>query len=79
MEYSSVLASFFIVIPIVHERVSKERKNQTQQLETVFISANGVPAEANIGNDGLPSDFLCDEQKNGIENKNIQSVLWQKL
>lgn len=56
-----------------------KRKNQTQQLETAFISANGGPAEAHVGNDGPSPDFLCDEQENGIENKNIQSMLWQKL
>lgn len=78
MEYSSVLTSYFIVIPIVQKCVPKE-KNQTQQLETAFISANGGPAEAHVGNDGPSPDFLCDEQENGIENKNIQSMLWQKL
>lgn len=62
MEYSSVLTSYFIVIPIVQKCVPKE-KNQTQQLETAFISANGGPAEAHVGNDGPSSDFLCDEQK----------------
>lgn len=79
MEYSSVLTSYFIVIPIVQKRVSKESKNKTQQQEAAFISANGKLAKAHVGNDGPSSDFLCDEQKNGIENKNIQSMLWQKL
>lgn len=56
-----------------------KNKDQTQLLETAFISANGGPAEAHVGNDGSSSDFLCDEQENWIENKNIQSMLWQKL
>lgn len=63
MERCSVLASYFIVIPIVQKRISKESKNKTQQLETAFISANGRQAEVHVDNDGPSSDFLCDKQK----------------